>query len=98
MTPNVKRLIIEQMANLAVERGKKHAPPGEHGLAAAMAVDILHGSISRDYREAREFAENAIAAVRKAPDVNPNWSDEEIAGMILGKLGQARPGQGRAKQ
>jgi aspartate oxidase len=76
MGPNVKRLIATKMAQLAV-------PPGG-GLAAAIDSIVTPGKLSKIAKEATQWVEEAIAAVKAAPDAAGKWTeDEAIAGEIL---------------
>lgn len=75
--PNVKKLIAHKMANLAI-------PPGSGGDSLMKALGFLSSKekIISAAREATVWVEQAIAAVRSAPD-NQYTTDEEIAGAIL---------------
>jgi hypothetical protein len=73
--PNAKKLLTHFAARIAI-------PPGG-GLAAGIEAMSRLGDVTR---EALAQMDQAIAAVRAAPD-NPYGADEEtIAGAILGEL------------
>lgn len=77
--PNLKRLMIIAMARIAV--------PPKSPNPMASAIEALKDS-ANVARRALEWCDEAMAAVRSAPD-NPYGSDEEtIAGAILDKLGE----------
>jgi hypothetical protein len=75
--PNVKRLITHKMSLIMVPAGSKD------GLAAALNSLTRPGGIGDAAKEATAWVEQAIAAVKAAPD-NPYGDDDEaIAGEIL---------------
>lgn len=75
---NVKKLIIRRMSVVAV--------PSSGGLADALKFLSSKESITAGAREATEWVETAIRAVKEAPG-NPYGDDEEaIAGEILRQI------------
>ena len=80
--PNVKRLIAHKMSLLMV-------PPGG-GLHTALAALTKPGNVGNVAREATDWVETAIAAVKAAPD-NPYPDDEVIAGEILRQIAVRDP-------
>lgn len=80
MGPNVKRLIAAKMARDAV-------PPGG-GIGDAIGFLTDKAAIIASAKAATEFVEEAIEAVRMAPEPSP-WKDaddESIAGEILRQM------------
>jgi hypothetical protein len=88
MGTNMKRLMVERAAQLAVDRASLMG--GD--MMAAMCYRISEGSISRDMRDAKEWALAAVRVVRDASEPN-KWckaSDEEIAAEILRQVAAAK--------
>jgi len=86
---NVKMLVIERMSQLMIDRNRKHSD-GKFGLATAITADMDGGSISPDAKEAQEWVNTAIEAIRRAPGGDRFGSDEEIAGEILKRIEERR--------
>ncbi len=84
--PNVKKLIVEKMSLLMI-------PPGcKDGLATGVAALTKPGNVQAIAKEATEWVNAAIAAVRAAPGENP-WreaNEESIAGEILKGINERR--------
>jgi hypothetical protein len=77
---NMKRLIIEKMSVDAV--------PAGGGLGAALAFITEPGELTKGWREATAWVDQAIAVIRTAAEPNP-WrdaSEEEIAAHLLEKI------------
>jgi hypothetical protein len=69
-------------------------------LMACFCSRIADGGITQDMRDAREWASEAIAAVRLAREPN-KWkrsTDEEIAGEILRQIDLARGRDGNTRR
>ena len=76
--PNMKRFLAYAVA-------RKSIPPGG-GMQAVINVLVTPGKLADVTREALKFCDDAIAAMRSAPD-NPYGNDEEtIAGAIVKEL------------
>jgi hypothetical protein len=76
--PNIKRLMAFKVARDAIPNGG--------GFAAGMTLFTEPGRLAELSRAALEWVDQAIAAMRSAPD-NPYGDDEEtIAGVILAEL------------
>jgi hypothetical protein len=83
--PNVRKLIAHKMSLLMVPKGA--------GLAGALKSMVTPGAIGNFAREATQWVETALAAVKAAPG-NPYGDDDEaIAVEILGRLSTLRAGQ-----
>lgn len=82
--PCRKRLIIEKMSRDAI--------PDREGLAAAVKLLTTPGGIAAGWREAANWVDAAIIAIREAADPNPwrNSSDEDIADELLRKIASRR--------
>lgn len=87
--PNMKRLLSNFMARVAI-------PPGG-GMADGIALFTEPGKYQRVIREAMTLTDQAITAMRAAPDKWYSDDEEEIAGIILAKLDErddnAKPNQ-----
>lgn len=84
--PNIKKLISQRMAYLAI-------PPGtKNGLQAGINFLMNPKKLSEVAKQATLEIEASIKAVRLAADPNPfrNSSDEEIAAEILKKLDERK--------
>lgn len=80
--PNVKKLIAHKMSLLMI-------PPGtKEGLATAIDALTKPGNIGKVAKEATQWVEAALFAIRNAKEPNPwkNADDETIAGEILQKI------------
>lgn len=78
MGPNVKRLIAHKMAADAIPAGS--------GMAAGLRFLSSAESIRNGCRAATAWVQDAIAAVKAAPD-NPHGNDDEaIAAEILRRI------------
>lgn len=76
--PNMKRLMAYRVAREAI-------PPGG-GMASAIQSIVTPGRLSELSRNALAWCDEAINAMRSAPD-NPYGDDEEtIAGAIVAEL------------
>ena len=78
--PNIKKLIIHKMSMIAVPKGA--------GIGDALNFMTKPGAIGNAAKEATEWIENALKAIRLADDPNP-WrdaTDEEIAGHLLREI------------
>lgn len=76
--PNVKKLICRKMAHLMVPDGA--------GFADGIRELAEQGNVGRRAQQATAWAEEAIAAVKAAPD-NPYGDDDEaIAGEIVRQI------------
>lgn len=76
--PNVKKLIVRKMSMLMVPKGA--------GLQDVMQSLTSPGNIGEAAKQATEWVESAIAAVKTAPDNPYGREDEAIAGEILRRL------------
>jgi hypothetical protein len=76
--PNVNRLIVRKVSLLAV--------PSDGGLKDAVDLFAIPGRLVSLSRQATEWVDAAIAAVKAAPD-NPYGDDDEaIAAEILRRI------------
>jgi len=73
---NVTRLTIEYMATIS-SRG---------GIGAAAMVLGDKDRLAAKWREAQQFGEQALAAVKAAPDNPYGTDDEAIAGELLRRI------------
>lgn len=78
MGPNVRRLYLQRAAYEAI-------PPGG-GIQDGIAFFLEDDKRAAIMLSARQWTEEALAAVRAAPDLPPTITDEEIAALILAKL------------
>lgn len=89
---NVKKLIAHKMSLIMI-------PPGcGNGLATGIAALMKPGNVGTVAREATQWVEVAIAAVRQAGEPNP-WktaSDEDIAAEILRQIEEKKKAQRKA--
>lgn len=89
LTPNLKRLLIECMSTVHINRARATSvPPGEFGLAGAIAAGLVAGGknqMAADAEQARVMVNAGLSALRMAGEPNPykDATDEEIAGAIL---------------
>lgn len=85
--PNVKRLIAHKMSLLMIPPGTKKG----QGLATGMAALMKPGNIQQVCKEATEWVEQAIDAVKACPD-GGWWGDENeaIAGELLRQIDEKR--------
>lgn len=81
MGPNVKRLICHKASLIMI-------PPGG-GIVAGVSA-IVGGKLPVAMKQAAEWVAEAIKVVRTAPDADPNWTDEDIAGKILAGVDERR--------
>ena len=77
--PNVKKLISQRIASLAIPANT----PAGGGLAAGIAAITTPGRLVDLARQATKEIEDAIAAVKAAPDNPYGTDDEAIAAEIL---------------
>lgn len=77
LTPYVAKLVFRKFSLIAVPKGE--------GLQAALSVLSDSEKYKATMREAVQWVEDALKAVRSAPD-NPYESDEEIAKAIFDKV------------
>lgn len=84
MGPNVKRLIAHKMATDAI--------PANGGFADGLRFLSSAESIRNGCRAATAWVQDAIAAVKAAPD-NPFGDDEAIAGEILQQIEARKAGR-----
>lgn len=84
-SPNVRKLICHRVAQLMI--------PAGGGLADGVSAILQPGKLTRAAREATDFVNESIRAVKAAPD-NP-WGDDDeaIAGEILRRLQQRATGE-----
>jgi hypothetical protein len=82
--PNVKRLIMERMAQIAV--------PAGGGMSDALAVLTDATRLVATGKEASEWVRQAIAVVKTAPDNPYGEDDEAIAGELLRRVEERRTG------
>jgi hypothetical protein len=82
--PDVRKLIASKAALLMI-------PPGtQNGLATAIGAFTKPGNVVAVTRQATEWVQTAIRAVKEAPD-NPYGDDDEaIAGEILRQVSSRR--------
>jgi hypothetical protein len=84
--PNVRKLIVHKMALLMI-------PPGTPDpLVKGVAELTSPGNLSAKARQATEWVEAVIAAIKAAPD-NTYRTDEEIAAAILHKVEERQKAQ-----
>jgi hypothetical protein len=78
--PNLKRLIGHKMAMDAI--------PDGGGFAEGVKFLATPGAMAAGWRDATEWVDSAILAIRQAGEPNPwkNSSEEEIAGELLRKI------------
>ena len=55
-------------------------------------VERMKAGLNEHGQRAAQFVEDAIAAVRSAPDADPAWTDEEICQRIVDQIREATPG------
>lgn len=78
--PNMKKFVIRRMSVIAV--------PAGGGLNSAIEFLTKPNALGTGFKEAVEWCEAAIMAVRNASDPNP-WrhaTEEEIAGELIRKI------------
>jgi hypothetical protein len=86
MGPNMRRLVAERAAQVAVESCK------DEDLFGHIVQRIVSETLGKDLAEAKAWCETAVGLVRQAAEPNP-WkaaTDEEIAGTILRKIAGRR--------
>jgi hypothetical protein len=81
---NLRRLVIFRASQLAVE-GKSSADVSRE------VIDSRGASLVRNARDAALWVQDAITAIRSAPDGNPQWSDEDVAGQIIAEVQRMHP-------
>jgi hypothetical protein len=85
MGPNVKKLLIEMIAVEAVPAGR--------GFGGALEYFLQPEQMNDVNRRAMQKVEDALDAIKAAPD-NPYGTDDEvIAGAILSQIEAKRAGQ-----
>jgi hypothetical protein len=84
----VDRFIIERVAQTM----------STDGVAGAIGNLVDPDRRQRHFAEARRFVQEAIAAVRTAPDADPAWTDEDIAERIVKGIAAKRDQQRKDKQ
>lgn len=77
--PNVRRLISERAAQVAVSRVRQ---PGQT-VFGTIAAGIVDGQFSKDMRDAAKWVEAALLALHRAPGGEKWPTDEEMAGEVL---------------
>lgn len=75
--PNVNRLIIERVSQLATQGGQ--------GIAGGIRFIADDARRTELLREAERWVTGAISVLRTAPDC-PGGTDEDLAALILRKL------------
>lgn len=85
MTPAFKRLVLERMAQLTVERADKG-----HGATAGVAKRILDNKIGSDFRDAFEWANAAVRAVRQSPGGEEYKTDEAVAVELMRQIDERK--------
>jgi len=78
MGPNVRKLYLQRAAYEAI-------PPGG-GIQDGITFFLEEDKRAAIMLSARRWTEEALAAVRAAPDLPPTITDEEIAALILARL------------
>lgn len=78
--PNMKKFVIRRMSVMAV-------PAGE-GLSSAIEFLMKPGALGSGFKQAMEWCDAAIAAIRGAGEPNPwkNATEEEIAGELVRRI------------
>ena len=81
-TSHFRKLIFTRMSVEAIPAGTGN--PLQKGLEFLTSPR----RVAEAYKEAEQWAKAAVRAVKQAPGANPSWTDEDIAKMILDKLGK----------
>ena len=82
MTRSVQRLVIRKMSHEAI--------PDGGGLQDGIAFLLNQDAMNEGYRRAYKWVQEAIDAVKSAPDNPYGDNDEAIADAILAKLDEKR--------
>ena len=82
MTRSVQRLVIRKMSHDAI--------PDGGGLQDGIAFLLNQDAMNEGYRRASKWVQEAIDAVKSAPDNPYGDNDEAIAEAILAKLDEKR--------
>lgn len=98
LTPNVKRMMIERMSQLQIERAKRSLKPGG-SVIGAVAIGLLDvEAVKVDAREAMAWTRQALHAIRTAPGGEAFKTDEDAAAELMRLLDERARRNGAKKR